>query len=272
MSGTSRIPSSSYGVLKRSHLVTPIDATAEQLQRLGYAVFESCFTVKERAAIASNFDELHDIYIKRHGREALVAIDELNTIRAPLTLPGNQMGQLALNTHLIDNLSGILHGQFILNQQNGIINPPRENYNQGSWHRDFPYQHFVSNQPLGINAIYCVDDFTNKNGATFVLPGSHKEGSFPSVDYTERHAVQLEAPAGSYILMDCMLYHAGGPNSTTQPRRAVNQVFNVPFFKQQINLPNNLKMQDFNNQEQAILGFRFKEPASVEAYLAFRET
>ena len=180
------------------------------------------------------------------------------------------MGQLALNKHLIEKVSGILHGQFILNQQNGIINPPRENYNQGSWHRDFPYQHFVSDHPLGLNALYCVDDFTTENGATFVLPGSHKVGAFPSVDFIKSHAVQLEAPAGSYILLDCMLYHTGGPNRTPHPRRAVNQVFNIPFFKQQVNLPKNLKREDYSEQELDILGFRFQEQASVESYLASR--
>jgi hypothetical protein len=271
MSGANKVPSSSYGVLRRSDIVTSLEETAEQLQRVGYAVIDSVFTVAERAAIATNFDEIHDIYIQNYGSEALAEIDEHNTIRAALTLPGSQMGQLALNSHLIDNVSGILEGRFILNQQNGVINPPKTSYNQGSWHRDFPYQHFISDQPLGINALYCVDDFTIENGATFVLPGSQKVGAFPSVEYIQRHAVQLEAPAGSYILMDCMLYHAGGPNSTLEPRRAVNQVFNIPFFKQQINLANNLKRQEYSQREQEILGFHLQEPASVSAYLASRK-
>jgi len=271
MTDAGKTPTSSYGVLRQSHAVTSVDATIEQMQRVGYAVFESGCADEERAAIASNFDEIYESYILQHGRETLAAVDELNTIRAALTLPRSQTGSLALNTILLDNIAGVLEGQFILSQQNGIINPPWEDYNQGSWHRDFPYQHFVSDHPLGLNALYCVDDFTAENGATFVLPGSHKVGVFPSVDYIDRHAVQLEAPAGSYILLDCMLYHAGGPNRTPHSRRAVNQVFNIPFFKQQITLPNNLKRQDYSKREQDILGFHSQEPASIEAYLDSRK-
>ena len=165
----------------------------------------------------------------------------------------------------------LIHGKFILNQQNGIINPPRADYNQGAWHRDFPYQHFVSSRPLAINALFCVDDFTIENGATYVLPASHKSGPFASKTFVERHAVQVVAKAGSFILLDCMLFHAGGFNQSSRPRRAVNHVYNIPYFKQQINIPLNLGAAGLSSQAKEVFGFTFQEPGSVADYLAQRK-
>jgi ectoine hydroxylase-related dioxygenase (phytanoyl-CoA dioxygenase family) len=188
-----------------------------------------------------------------------------------LTQGGAIFTRLALNENLISTLKLALSGKFIINQQNGIVNPPGEKYNQGSWHRDLPYQHFVSSRPLAVNALYCVDDFTLENGATFVLAASHKSERFPSESYVMRNALQIEAKAGSYILLDCMLFHAGGFNSTGVARRAVNHVYNIPFFKQQINLPSNVPFESLAAEEREIFGFNYVEPATVEEFLSKRE-
>ncbi len=159
---------------------------------------------------------------------------------------------------------------YILNQQNGVINPPQETYNQGAWHRDLPYQHFITSKPLAINALFCVDDFTFENGATFVLPASHKSENFPSSDYIQRNAIQVEAKAGSFIVLDCMLFHSGGFNKTCFERRAVNHVYNIPFFKQQINIPMNMEDTHLSAEERDILGFSYVEPGSISDYLSKR--
>ena len=114
--------------------------------------------------------------------------------------------------------------------------------------------------------------FTFDNGATFVLPASHKAEPFPSHSYVERNATQIEAKAGSFILLDCMMFHAGGFNKTNVARRAVNHVFNIPYFKQQINLPSNIDGANLSAEARDILGFGYVEPASVSAYLSSRES
>ena len=159
-----------------------------------------------------------------YGEPKLRSLNEFHTIRSPLTHGGDVFLRLVLNENLLSTLKKLISGKFILNQQNGVINPPQETYNQGVWHRDLPYQHFVSTKPLAINALFCVDDFTFENGATFVLPASHKTEAFPSASYIRKNSVQIEAKAGSFILLDCMLFHAGGFNKTHLERRAVNHV------------------------------------------------
>jgi ectoine hydroxylase-related dioxygenase (phytanoyl-CoA dioxygenase family) len=66
-----------------------------------------------------------------------------------------------------------------------------------------------------------------------------------------------------------MIYHSGGFNSTDKDRRAINHLYNIPFFKQQINLPNS--MPDVPSDEvKQILGYAYVEPQSVDAYIASR--
>ena len=264
-------PDKSYGVTQRDATASAIEEAVEQVRRLGYATLDAGFGTAEIDEISQAFNAVHARYVHEWGAARLKALDELHTIRALVTQGHEVFRRLALNGNLIAALQQLIVGKFVLNQQNGIINPPGETYNQAAWHRDLPYQHFVSSTPLAINALYCVDDFTRENGATFVLPASHKTSAFPTQAYIDRNAIQIEAKAGHYLLLDCMMFHSGGRNQSSKTRRAVNHVYNIPYFKQQINIPQNLKAEDLSEEEKAIFGFHYQEPDSVNAYLASRE-
>src|SRR5450830_113146 len=270
MTISKNIPSASYGILQQEISESALDEAAESVRNLGYAILDSGYTSSELKSISDEFNRTREDYIEAYGESNLRRLNEVHTIRSPLTHGGEAFLELALNENLLSILKKLIFGKFILNQQNGIINPPQENYNQGAWHRDLPYQHFVSTKPLAINALFCVDDFTFENGATFVLPASHKSEAFPSTNYIQRNAIQVEAKAGSFILLDCMLFHAGGFNKTVSARRAVNHVYNIPYFKQQINIPMNMKPVSLSAEERDVLGFNYAEPASILDYLSKR--
>jgi hypothetical protein len=270
MKADNNIPSASYGILQHSVSESVLDEAAEQVRNLGYAILDSGYSASELQGILEEFNSTREHYIEAYGETKLRSLNELHTIRSPLTHGGDAFLGLALNENLLSLLKKLIPGKFILNQQNGVINPPQETYNQGAWHRDLPYQHFVSTKPLAINALFCVDDFTIENGATFVLPASHKSEAFPSENYVRKNAIQIEAKAGSFIVLDCMVFHAGGFNKTNLERRAVNHLYNIPYFKQQINIPLNMKSSSLSAEVRDILGFNYLEPSSIEDYLAAR--
>jgi hypothetical protein len=263
-------PEASYGILEQDRIESDEEGCVEQIKRLGYAVLDSGYTPAELHEISDAFNRVRQCYVDFWGEERLKALNEFHTIRALPTQGEPVFIRMALNRKISAVLKALIRGKFILNQQNGIINPPGETYNQAAWHRDLPYQHYVSSSPLAINTLFCVDDFTLENGATYVLPGSHKAQTFPSLSYIRRNALQIEAKAGQYILLDCMLFHCGGFNSTGKERRAVNHVYNIPYFKQQINLPRNMFLQNLPPQEAEIFGAPYPEPSSIEEYLALR--
>ena len=265
-----RIPTAAYGVLRAEDTTDEVASVAEHVRINGYGILDSGLSKTEIEKISSAFNDVHGRYIEKHGFEELENINEHNSIRCMLSWGYNSFGRIAFNDKLISLLKKLIAGTFILNQQNGIINPPRQNYNQGAWHRDLPYQHFISSTPLAINALYCVDDFTIENGATYVLPATHKTEAFPSRGFIEQNARPIVAKAGQYLVLDCMTFHAGGYNSTSKPRRAVNHLFTIPMFKQQITLSNVIAVDHLSAEEQRILGVPYVEASNVEDYLARR--
>lgn len=264
------IPKANYGVLQQDHFESEIDEVVEQIRRLGYAILDSGYSTEQLDEISYKFNIIRQEYINKWGEARLKSLNEFHTIRALLTQGEVLFVHLATNKNLITVLQKLLKGSFILNQQNGVINPPGEEYNQGAWHRDLPYQHFVSSSPLAVNALFCVDDFNFDNGSTFVLPASHKSESFPSENYLHRNAIQVKAKAGQFIVLDCMLFHSGGFNKTTKERRAINHLFNIPYFKQQIKLSQNMPAYSLTPEVKQLLGFKLQESESIAEYLDSR--
>jgi len=262
----------SYGILERTHSETDVEETCESIRQLGYGVIDGGYSRQWLATLDGAFDRVHESYAAAHGgADALRSIDEHNTIRMPLAHDPLFL-ELAANSKILEICSRLISGYAVLNQQNGIINPPNaKQYNQGAWHRDLPYQHFVSARPLAINALFCLDAFTLANGATMVLPASHRQEPFPSDHFVRRQALPVAAPAGSFIVLDCMVFHSGGVNATAKPRRAVNHVYSIPLIRQQLDLPSALGDDvTADSKLRRLLGYEVRQPRSVAEYLAGR--
>lgn len=86
-------------------------------------------------------------------------------------------------------------------------------------HRDEDLWPFPRNFEVMANAMWVLDDFTAENGATRVIPGSHR---WPR-DREPRpgEAVVASAPRGSVILWLGGALHGGGANHTDRVRRGV---------------------------------------------------
>lgn len=268
---TGNLPTRNYGVREFEEAHDPISVHSEAIRRNGFSVIEGAFSSGEIEDLKNVFTKVHTRYLRHHGGlDKLSALDEHNTVRLPLKYEFESMYEVLAHPELLAVIDQCISGSYLLNQQNLIINPSQQDYNQGAWHRDLPYQHYVSSSPLAINAILCVDDFTKENGASFVLPASHLIGAYPSESFIENNAIQVEARAGSYIVMDCMVFHSGGYNSSSGVRRAINQVFSIPHIKQQINIPNSINGNDLDCKQKSLLGFGLETPSSVEDYLMSR--
>jgi ectoine hydroxylase-related dioxygenase (phytanoyl-CoA dioxygenase family) len=246
-----------------------VDRAVEEVTRLGFAVFDAGLTKNQVASISERFDAVHKEYTVRFGADFLRSKDEHNTVRLPLALDRTFL-DLARTSSLLSVIGRLIAGKYVLNQQNGIINPVNSRYNQDAWHRDLPYQHFVSSRPIAVNALFCVDEFSTENGGTSVLPASHLQTAFPSGEYIARHSHQVTAPSGSFIILDCMTFHKGERNHTQRPRRAVNHVFTIPFIKQQISIPSVLGDEELEDSARELLGYRYQPPLSVDEFIRSR--
>jgi ectoine hydroxylase-related dioxygenase (phytanoyl-CoA dioxygenase family) len=73
--------------------------------------------------------------------------------------------------------------------------------------------------PLVANAMWMLDDFTPENGATRVVPGSHKRGEGPVPTTDDSMTVPVCGPAGTAMVFEGRLWHQTGANTTLDQRR-----------------------------------------------------
>jgi ectoine hydroxylase-related dioxygenase (phytanoyl-CoA dioxygenase family) len=103
-------------------------------------------------------------------------------------------------------------------------------------HRDqwaFDFFPFPPGFEVECHTMWAMNDFTEANGATRVIPGSHRweDKLRPSVDET----IAAEMPKGSVLLYVGSLYHGGGANRSNAPRRGVNVGYTLSWLRQEEN-------------------------------------
>jgi hypothetical protein len=74
------------------------------------------------------------------------------------------------------------------------------------------------------NSIWMLDDFTEENGATRIVPGSHLWRRLPHADFFEPHPDErlVLGKAGDVVVMNAHMWHGGTANRTSAPRRAMH--------------------------------------------------
>lgn len=115
-----------------------------------------------------------------------------------------------------------------------IVNEPGKLRTE--WHADWPFNqnnacHVPTPYPdrvMHLTALMMISPFTEANGGTLIVPGSHRKSSNPTdkslgVDPTLPYPTELRviAPAGSMILFDSRLWHCPPANHSAAPRVAV---------------------------------------------------
>ena len=103
-------------------------------------------------------------------------------------------------------------------------------------HRDqwcFDFFPFPDDVEVELSTIWALTDFTEANGATRVVPGSHRSaepGSFTPAD-----TVPAEMPRGSVVLYSGRTVHGGGENTTDAVRTGINVDYVLGWLRQEEN-------------------------------------
>ena len=74
------------------------------------------------------------------------------------------------------------------------------------------------------NSVWLLDDFTPENGATRMVPGSHRWRRLPEPEFYAPHPAQqlVLGKAGDVVVMNAHMWHGGTANHTAAPRRAMH--------------------------------------------------
>jgi ectoine hydroxylase-related dioxygenase (phytanoyl-CoA dioxygenase family) len=247
---------------------SPGELANEELERHGFTVLANVISPDLLTPMRDALDRLVAMQTARFGGDDILAeIDDVGQARALLEEEPIFLELLRL-PEMDAIVEAILGPAALVMQQNGIIMPPSAaEHHQQSWHRDLPYQEWVSTKPIALGALAVLDDFTPQSGGTRFLSGSHKHVRLPSNEFIQRWALQPSAKAGSVIVFDAMVFHAGGINRGAQPRRAVNTLFGIPFLAQQISLTSKDPMDAKLRRR---LGLDYQPAATPDAWRAAR--
>jgi len=88
--------------------------------------------------------------------------------------------------------------------------------------------------PTVCNTMWALTDFTEANGATRLIPGSHTADASPV--YGQHYdSIPAEMPRGSVLVWHGSLWHGGGANTTDQRRVGIAMNYCAGYIRQQEN-------------------------------------
>lgn len=101
------------------------------------------------------------------------------------------------------------------------------------WHADYPYWSITSPWPTGNLAgqtVWLLDDFTEENGGTGVVPYSHKKGHLPEEprNLWRDDGEILTGERGSVIVGHGAWWHTARPNCSARPRSCLLGMYMRP--------------------------------------------
>ena len=205
-----------------------IDATNRCIRQDGYAVVPD-FLEKETvdrlcAGLAPIFDAIGSRMTSDHGQQTIHTHNLLAKTRA--------VDELLVDDRLLALIEAVLGPDFQISGVAAMRPGPgddRQRMHQDDGHYPIPRPH----PPLIVNTLFALDPFTAENGATEVVPGSHRLTGRVDPDVP---TVTVEMPVGALLLWEGAVWHRGGGNSTrNEYRRSINVNFNLAWLKQREN-------------------------------------
>lgn len=117
---------------------------------------------------------------------------------------------------------------------------------------------------------FALSDFTEENGATYYMPGSHRtHAEKPDEDEFYASAVRVVRKAGDVVLFHPRVWHAGGMNTTDEVRYACVTYGCRSFMRQRLDFPRMIpedKLAGVSDRVKRILGYNVRVPTSMDEF------
>lgn len=200
-------------------------ARVESVLRDGYVVIPNAFTDAEALEAKKEIDRLHGdapkvgrtIFEGYKTNRIFGILSKTRSFDTFCLIPAVR----ALNDYFLDE-------DYLLYVISSIVIQPNEkaqvlHYDDGGTKMPRP------RPPLTIGTMIVLDDYTELNGATRIIPGSHKWGSDRLGD--DEEAISITCPRGSVIYFLGTTWHSGGANRTDKPRYAATVQYCQPWMR-----------------------------------------
>ncbi len=228
-----------------------VEKTVHELTKgQGYVMFPGFFdddTVAKARALLCELAEAEDS--EPDPAEAAGPAAASSSMRAAVTTQkrvwnliekGAVFRAIAEEPRLLAILEAILGHDFLLSTIAGSILHPGAPSQEA--HADYPYWDLYdpARWPHGFNPSFNIQvqnlvmlsDFTLENGATAILPGTHKRCSWPDTEEFERDHVRATGSAGTLVMFSGLMWHAACENQSDAARIALIIAYHCKFIRQ----------------------------------------
>lgn len=196
------------------------------LERDGFAILESAIPEQTVSAIANEMRRLNAGDGAAPGRNAFAGF---STLRAYNLLAKSRVfDPLITHPRVLALVEAWLGDDVQLSIATGISQLPGAPA-QDLHRDDAVYTVPRPHAPFSLSVMWAVDDFTERNGATRLVAGSHRDGPGP---VPERAAVHAEMPRGSCVLWDGGTLHGSGANQSDHTRAGIAVIYNLAWLRQ----------------------------------------
>jgi len=230
------------------------DAHARRIDRDGY-------TIVEDAIDLDLIDALHDDLL-RLERELGVqpagnAFEGVRTTRIyNLLAHGPDFEQIPVHPGILPICERVLDPGLLVSSLSSIAIGPGET--PQPIHADdqvipLPKPH----PPTVCNTMWALTDFTEENGATRIVPGTHTAAESPDLS-TRYDSIPAVMARGSVLVWHGSLWHGGGANTTADRRVGIAMNYCAGYLRQQENQQLGLPLdtvRDFPPRLQQLVGF-----------------
>lgn len=254
-----------------------LDRARRDFSTFGYALIKDCLSQCEVAALRERLLEqaerecaagkahLADAGRPYYGAPRRGAHADFQLVRV-LPNKGAVFRELILQPQVMVLMDQAFSGrEFCISNLAGMITrggtPAQVIHCDQSYLPDPPPSAWVS------NVLYMITEFTDENGATRVVPGSHRQPP-PRVEYhrdgriegqEDIETIPVEGAPGTAFVFDGRLWHGAGASRVPGPRLAISGYYMIPFLRQSENYPACIHddvYRQLTPDQRAMLGFK----------------
>ncbi|MEM7018659.1 MAG: phytanoyl-CoA dioxygenase family protein [Pseudomonadota bacterium] len=210
-----------------------VKQTIADTKEKGYGVYEGFLMPEQLEQVREKMAPIYAITGNRKTRDKGDRWTGTQTIHIHnLFAKTRAADEIAIAPVMLALVEGVLGPNFQMSVGTAMNPGPgadAQGFHQDDGHWPLPRPHF----PLVANTLIALDDFTADVGATMVVPGSHQ---WTKPIEQDTGYIQVEMPAGSVLIWDGAVWHAGGANtSADRYRRSINLNYNLDWLRQQEN-------------------------------------
>jgi len=209
-------------------------AVSEHLKRIetdGYTIVEDAIDLDELDALAAELRGLEELF---DVQPASNSFEGRRTLRIyNLLAYGTRFEAIPVHPEVLPVVEGVLDPGCLISSLSSITILPGERAQP--IHADDQLIPLAKpHVPTVCNTMWALTDFTEANGATRVIPGSHLSDHSP--DFGQPYdSVPAEMSRGSVLLWHGSLWHGGGANTTEERRVGVAMNYCAGYVRQQEN-------------------------------------